>query len=130
MVYNIFLYHCYDLGVYVLSLLLYLACCLKASPDARRLYDDKLKSSGYNKLIRPVGNISDTLVVHIGLRLTQIIDVVSIAYMLYINDDLDKCVTGCLPNIDDKTVPASRLLFNILLYYHYVKLWHPQHTKH
>ena len=45
--------------------------------DANRLYDDKLKKNGYNKLIRPVGNTSDTLTVRIGLRLTQIIDVVS-----------------------------------------------------
>ena len=48
-----------------------------ASPDAKRLYDDLLRRSGYNKLIRPVGNTSDTLTVKLGLRLTQIIDVVS-----------------------------------------------------
>jgi len=46
--------------------------------DAKRLYDDKLKKNGYNKLIRPVGNTSDALTVRIGLRLTQIIDVVNI----------------------------------------------------
>jgi len=51
---------------------------LRPESDAKRLYDDKLKFSGYNKLIRPVGNTSDTLTVRIGLRLTQIIDVVSI----------------------------------------------------
>jgi len=47
------------------------------SPDSKRLYDDLLKKSGYNRLIRPVGNTSDTLMVKIGLRLTQIIDIVS-----------------------------------------------------
>lgn len=47
-----------------------------ASPDAKRLYDDLLRKSGYNKLIRPVGNTTDTLTVKLGLRLTQIIDVV------------------------------------------------------
>jgi len=55
-------------------------CCgrvLRPESDAKRLYDDKLRFSGYNKLIRPVGNTSDTLTVRIGLRLTQIIDVVS-----------------------------------------------------
>ena len=46
------------------------------SEDAHRLYDDKLLRSGYNRLIRPVGNVSDALLVHIGLRLTQIIDIV------------------------------------------------------
>ena len=48
-----------------------------SSPEAKRLYDDLLKKSGYNKLIRPVGNNTDTLTVRLGLRLTQIIDVVS-----------------------------------------------------
>ena len=48
-----------------------------ASPDAKRLYDDLLRKSSYNKLIRPVSNTSNTLVVRVGLRLTQIIDVVS-----------------------------------------------------
>ncbi|ESO04881.1 hypothetical protein HELRODRAFT_78292 [Helobdella robusta] len=45
------------------------------SPDSKRLYDDLLKKSRYNKLIRPVTNNSDTLMVRIGLRLSQIIDV-------------------------------------------------------
>ena len=54
-----------------------------ASPDAKRLYDDLLKKSGYNKLIRPVGNTSDTLTVKLGLRLTQIIDVVSTLFRYF-----------------------------------------------
>jgi len=45
---------------------------------AKRLYDNMLlEKSGYNKLIRPVDNTSESLTVHIGLRLTSIIDVVS-----------------------------------------------------
>ena len=52
-----------------------------ASIEAKRLYDDLLKGEGYNKLIRPVGNTSDKLVVRIGLRLTQILDVVSIGFI-------------------------------------------------
>jgi len=55
---------------------------LRPESDAKRLYDDKLRDSGYNKLIRPVGNTSDTLTVRIGLRLTQIIDVVSSSILL------------------------------------------------
>jgi len=43
---------------------------------AKRLYDDKLKKSQYNRLIRPVDNVSDSLAVRVGLRLTSIIDVV------------------------------------------------------
>ena len=45
--------------------------------DAKRLYDDLLRKSNYNKLIRPVGNASDKLTVKLGLRLSQLIDVVS-----------------------------------------------------
>lgn len=33
--------------------------------------------NSYNKLIRPVDNNSDTLTVYLGLKLTQLIDVVS-----------------------------------------------------
>lgn len=48
---------------------------VKANPDSKRLYDDLL--SNYNRLIRPVGNNSDRLTVKMGLRLSQLIDVVS-----------------------------------------------------
>ena len=44
--------------------------------DARRLYDDLLKQSGYNKLIRPVEHNDDTLIVKMGLKMSQLIDVV------------------------------------------------------
>lgn len=46
-----------------------------ANPEAKRLYDDLL--SNYNRLIRPVGNNSDRLTVKMGLRLSQLIDIVS-----------------------------------------------------
>lgn len=43
------------------------------NPDAKRLYDDLL--SNYNKLVRPVINVSDALTVKIKLKLSQLIDV-------------------------------------------------------
>lgn len=46
-----------------------------ANPDAKRLYDDLL--SNYNKLVRPVANVSDALTVKIKLKLSQLIDVVT-----------------------------------------------------
>lgn len=46
------------------------------NPDAKRLYDDLL--SNYNKLVRPVVNTSDVLKVSIKLKLSQLIDVVSV----------------------------------------------------
>jgi len=57
-----------------------------ANSDAKRLYDDLLRKSGYNKLIRPVENNSDILNVKLGLRLSQLIDVVRII----------RCHTRCL----------------------------------
>ncbi|KAH9639821.1 hypothetical protein HF086_013806 [Spodoptera exigua] len=51
-----------------------------ANPEAKRLYDDLL--SNYNRLIRPVGNNSDRLTVKMGLRLSQLIDVVSTLYAI------------------------------------------------
>lgn len=45
------------------------------NPDAKRLYDDLL--SNYNRLIRPVSNNTDTVLVKLGLRLSQLIELVS-----------------------------------------------------
>ena len=45
------------------------------NPDAKRLYDDIM--SGYNKLVRPVRNVTDPVTVKFKLKLSQLIDVVS-----------------------------------------------------
>lgn len=50
-----------------------------ANSDAKRLYDDLMSS--YNSLIRPVANNSDTLIVKMALKLSQLVDVVSISSM-------------------------------------------------
>ena len=52
---------------------------LARTPWAKRLYDEMLETNRYDKLIRPVGNTSESLTVKIGLRLTSIIDVVSLS---------------------------------------------------
>lgn len=49
-----------------------------ANPDAKRLYDDLL--SNYNRLIRPVSNNTNTVLVKLGLRLSQLIDLVSFLF--------------------------------------------------
>lgn len=54
------------------------------NPDAKRLYDDLL--SNYNKLVRPVINVTDALTVKIKLKLSQLIDVVSIQFYLLLYD--------------------------------------------
>ena len=48
----------------------------EANADAKRLYHDLI--NGYSSLIRPVGNNSDRLTVKMGLKLSQLIDVVSL----------------------------------------------------
>jgi hypothetical protein len=66
--------------IYTVVLLVLLACIAapsEANPDAKRLYDDLL--SNYNRLIRPVSNNTDTVLVKLGLRLSQLIDLVSTA---------------------------------------------------
>ncbi|XP_060804481.1 acetylcholine receptor subunit alpha-like 2 isoform X4 [Amyelois transitella] len=47
-------------------------CVCHANPDAKRLYDDLL--SNYNRLIRPVDKNNNTVLVKLGLRLSQLID--------------------------------------------------------
>lgn len=51
---------------------------VECNPYAKMLYNDLLKQTRYNKLIRPVANFSDKLTVKLGLKLSQLIDVVSI----------------------------------------------------
>lgn len=48
---------------------------IASNPDAKRLYDDLL--SNYNRLIRPVSNNTDRVLVRLGMRLSQLIDLVS-----------------------------------------------------
>ena len=56
---------------------------IHANHDAKRLYDDLLRKNNYNKLIRPVGNTSEKLVIKLGLKLSQVIDVVSMMLKCY-----------------------------------------------
>jgi len=64
------------------------ACCVvfsiivlfhlgSSSEKAKKLHEDILHKSGYNKVIRPVINASDHIDVRLGLKLSQLIDVVS-----------------------------------------------------
>lgn len=55
----------------------------QSNPDAKRLYDDLL--SNYNRLIRPVSNNTDTVLVKLGLRLSQLIELVSYIYNYSLN---------------------------------------------
>ncbi|XP_020285838.1 acetylcholine receptor subunit alpha-like isoform X2 [Pseudomyrmex gracilis] len=58
-------------GIMWIVLVLISGC--SGNPDAKRLYDDLL--SNYNKLVRPVINVTDALTVKIKLKLSQLIDV-------------------------------------------------------
>lgn len=68
--------------LFVFVFLLFL-CSIRGNDDAKRLYDDLI--NGYNSLIRPVGNNSDRLTVKMGLRLSQLIDVVSFNFESYLD---------------------------------------------
>lgn len=61
--------------LYAACLLLWGAVLAQAHPAAKRLHDDLL--SEYNRLIRPVGNHSHKVIIHLGLKLSQLIDIVS-----------------------------------------------------
>lgn len=65
-------------AVFVLHLVLVRE--ITGNPDAKRLYDDLL--SNYNRLIRPVSNNTQTVLVKLGLRLSQLIDLVSVTVLL------------------------------------------------
>lgn len=67
----------------VLIILLKISGLTIANPDAKRLYDDLL--STYNRLIRPVSNNTDTVLVKLGLRLSQLIDLVSLITKIIVN---------------------------------------------
>ncbi len=66
------------------------------NPDAKRLYDDLL--SNYNKLVRPVVNVSEAVTVRLKLKLSQLIDVVrkesysSIVFYLQVRRKLSSAV--------------------------------------
>ena len=58
----------------------FFVCLILANPDAKRLYDDLL--SNYNRLIRPVSNHTEKVTVKLGLRLSQLVDLVSKLFTL------------------------------------------------
>lgn len=83
------------LGIKTVILFKNLVCC--GDMAAEKLYHDiMIANGGYNKLIRPVDNGSTKLTVRVGLRLTQIIKVVSMknlaAYMFNIVCFVRVCV--------------------------------------
>ena len=77
---------CPDLTVSLLTLASCLIGWASANPDAKRLYDDIL--SNYNRLIRPVVNHTEKVTVKLGLRLSQLVDLVSvkITYLFFLKN--------------------------------------------
>jgi Neurotransmitter-gated ion-channel ligand binding domain len=60
----------------ILCLMLMNGC--RGFDKAKKLYDDLLHRSGYNKFVRPVVNATEKINVKLGLILSQLIDVVSL----------------------------------------------------
>ena len=53
-----------------------LLVCADGNPDAKRLYDD-LIMKGYNRNVRPTTSNNDSTIITFGVRLAQIVRVVS-----------------------------------------------------
>ena len=68
-------HYCHHLFSIHIYLIIFSVVCI-SNPHAKRLYDDLLHD--YNRLIRPVPNFTETLTVKLGLKLSQLIDVVNI----------------------------------------------------
>ena len=71
---NILFIYCLYI-VYILFIYCLRAVLSDCNPDAKRLYDEIL--SNYNKLVRPVKNVTDPVTVKFKLKLSQLIDVVN-----------------------------------------------------
>jgi len=66
----------FTITIYILCIHLWTAVIqVNGNEHAKRLYTDLMED--YDKLIRPVNNDSETLTVKLGLRLTQLLGVVS-----------------------------------------------------
>ena len=55
--------------------LLFFAITCNANEDAKRLLDDLF--ANYNNMVRPVANPADIIKLHLGIKLSQIADIVS-----------------------------------------------------
>ena len=60
--------------VFVLSII----SSAQSNHHAKKLYEKLFEKTGYNKIVRPVKNAEDKISVKIGLKLSQLIDVVGI----------------------------------------------------
>ena len=76
-------------------LVLCLASLCSSNHDARRLYDDLLRKNRYNRLIRPVGNSTDILTVKMGLKLAQVLDVVSDGHSFHACARMHERIQAC-----------------------------------
>lgn len=102
--------------MYVLSVL------VVCNPHAKRLYDDLLNN--YNLLIRPVSNNTEKLTVRLGLKLSQLIDVVIkkinspiYTFFNWIDSKIDYVILGLKKsNNDHKCLGCSgNLNFSIII---------------
>ncbi|CAG7824876.1 unnamed protein product, partial [Allacma fusca] len=75
----------------------------QGNPDAKRLYDDLL--SNYNRLIRPVSNNTDTVLVRLGLRLSQLIDLRPSQFNI---SSLHTTIILCITEESDNLTPHHR----------------------
>jgi hypothetical protein len=68
---------CGQLGGHTPAVRQRLIPAVSANPDANRLYEDLMMT--YNRIVTPTRNASEKLIVRLGLKLSQLMDVVSSA---------------------------------------------------
>ena len=77
---------------------------VEANPDAKRLYDDLL--SNYNRLIRPVVNHTQKVTVKLGVRLSQLVDLVRVQFCtVFIG--FHTFFFNCLQNLKDQILTTN-----------------------
>lgn len=79
---------------------------LEANRYAKTLYDDLM--SNYNRLIRPVINLADTLEVRVGLRLSQLIGVVKfVNTLIFIRLFISNFIPFTLQNLKNQVMTTN-----------------------
>lgn len=70
--------------VKVVSVLQLFIACTLCNQYEKRLHSELMQRRGYNKLIRPSAEGEEALVVKLGMRLSQLLEVVSSVFITYL----------------------------------------------
>ena len=89
-------------------------CAGLGSEDEVKLVNTLFENDGYNPLIRPVRNLSETVTVKFGLAMIQLINVVSVAVLDgFTTRDVSQCGPALSDYCSSDTVFSGSLLRSI-----------------